>query len=378
MERTLRVVLAFPHEHGTVKGLYKGILEYSEEHPEFSFRHTGPHDLHGVKRLKGWEGDGVIASINSKEAIDILQGLDCPVVNISGAFEHTGFPRVIRDHVAIGKTAGEHLASTGVKSFAYIGIRNRWYSDRKRDGFRQFLRSAGYELQDLFIDKIDCLVSEEKAFNEISSWFDNLNLPAGLLLDTDSLYGMVCEICKERGWAIPSDLAILGINNFSSICLTHTPTLSSIEQAGTEYGYKAMKMLHDYIRGNRPKEGKEVTITGHRLHTRQSTEVTFVDNTKLNEAIKYIRANLASYFSMEDVVTVANCSRRWLETAFKDHLKTTPAQFIQRLRIQKAKQLRTDYPKLDLHQVSVKCGFSSKRHMVDVFKKIEGVDPSKI
>jgi transcriptional regulator GlxA family with amidase domain len=81
---------------------------------------------------------------------------------------------------------------------------------------------------------------------------------------------------------------------------------------------------------------------------------------------------------MDDIVAVSNRSRRWLETSFKSHLGVTPASYIQSLRIQKAKQLIADFPKFDLHEVSTKCGFSSKRHMVDVFRKVENIDPSDL
>jgi len=373
-----RIALAFPHEHGTVKGLYKGILEYAEDFPFFTFRHTGPNDLHGVRQLMGWKGDGVIASINSQEALDVLDSLQCPVVNISGAFREAKYPRVIRDHFEVGITAAQHLASTGVKSFGYVGISNRWYSERKRDGFRYFLKKSGLPLNELFIERINNLESEEKAFDRIGNWFDSLSPPMGLLMDTDSLYGIICELCKERNWSIPGDIPVVGINNFSAVCLTRTPTLSSIEQGDTQYGYNALKMLHDLIVNPGAEKTRDIIIKGHKLLARESTAVTFVDNPKLNDAIKFIRANMGTYFSMDDVVSVTNCSRRWLETSFKSHLGVTPANYIQSLRIQKAKQLIVDYPKLDLHEVSTKCGFSSKRHMVDVFRKVENMDPEDL
>lgn len=378
MEDFYRIALAFPHEHGTVKGLYKGILEYAEEFPFFTFRHTGPNDLHGVTQLVGWKGDGVIASLNSREALDVLESLDCPIVNISGAFEKSKFPRVIRDHFEVGWTAAQHLAATGVKSFGYVGIKNRWYSKRKRDGYRHFLSKSGLPVHELFIDKIDNLENEEKAFRAIGKWFDTLSFPMGLLMDTDSLYGIICELCKVRRLSIPGDVPVVGINNFSAICLTRSPTLSSIEQSDTQYGYNALKVLHGLIDDPGGKNPSEITIKGHKLLARESTAVTFVDNPKLNEAIKFIRANLGTYFSMDDVVAVTGCSRRWLETSFKTHLGNTPANYIQSLRIEKAKQLIADYPKLDLHEVSTKCGFSSKRHMVDVFRKVERMDPADL
>lgn len=375
MQQLYRIALAFPHEHGTVKGLYKGILEYAEDFPLFAFRHTGPNDLHGVRQLKGWKGDGVIASINSRNALDILDSLDCPVVNISGALENSKHPRVIRDLFEVGRTAAQHLASTGVKSFGYVGIRNRWYSERKRDGFRHFLQKAGLPPHELFIDKIQNLKNEEQAFSLIGKWFDTLEFPVGILLDTDSFYGIICELCMERGLSIPDDVPVVGINNFPAICLTRSPTLTSIEQSDTQYGYNALKMLHDHIIHPQSVKTNEIIIKSHRLLARASTAVTFVENPKLNEAIKFIRGNLGTYFSMDDVVAVTGCSRRWLETSFKAHLGSTPASYIQVLRIQKAKQLIADYPRLDLHEISTKCGFSSKRHMVDVFRKVENVDP---
>ena len=378
MQQLHRIALAFPHEHGTVRGLYKGILEYAQDFPLFTFRHTGPNDLHGVRKLKSWKGDGAIVSLNSEESLKIADSLAFPVVNISGAFNTTKHPRVVKDHFEVGRSAAEHLASTGVTSFGYIGIKNRWYSDQKLDGFKSFLNHTGYPVHDIFVEKIEDLEGEEAAFLSIGKWLDNLRLPIGLLLDTDALYGIVSELCHDRGLSIPRDMPVIGINNFSAICLTRTPNLSSIEYGDKQYGYRAMKMLHDLIENPDSEKPDDIIIKGHKLFSRDSTAVTFVEDPRLDEAVKFIRANLSTFFSMDDVIAVANCSRRWLETAFKKHLDTTPANYIQALRIKKVKQLVADYPRLDLHEVARNCGFSSKRHMEEVFRKVENMDPSEL
>jgi LacI family transcriptional regulator len=374
MAKLYSVALAFPHEHDTVRGLYKGILEYAQDFPQFTFRHTGPNDLNGVMQLESWRGDGAIASLNSEAALKIADSLNCPVVNISGALEKTRHPRVAKDHYEVGQAAAEHLASTGVSTFGYIGIRNRWYSQSKRDGFQDFLRKSGYSIHEKFIDKITDLNDEERAFISLKKWFGDLPFPIGILLDTDAIYGLVCDLCKERQLSIPNDVTIVGVNNFSAICLTRTPTLTSIENGDTRYGYTALETLHKLMAHSGAKVTEEVVVKGYQLFARDSTDITFVENPKLNDAIKFIRANLSKSFSMDDVTSMADCSRRWLENAFKAHLNTTPATFIQSLRIKKAKQLVMDYPKMETHEIARNCGFSSKRHMDDVFRKVEKTD----
>ena len=374
MAKLYKVALAFPHEHDTVRGLYKGILEYAQDFPQFTFRHTGPNNLHGATQLKNWVGDGAIASLNSEAALKVADDLDCPVINISGALTKTDHPRVTKDHYEVGRAAAQHLTSTGVTNFGYIGIKNRWYSDRKRDGFQDFLRKSGYAIYENFVDKITDLQDEERAFLTLRKWFDNLPFPIGILLDTDALYGLVCDLCKERNLSIPDDVPVVGVNNFSAICLTRSPTLTSIENGDTRYGYTALEMLHKLMSNPEAKVPEETIVHGHQLFGRDSTDITFVANQKLNNAIKFIRANLSTSFSMDDVTSMADCSRRWLETAFKTHLEITPAHFIQSLRIKKAKQLVMDYPKMDTHAIARNCGFSSKRHMDDVFRKVEKAD----
>lgn len=374
MAKTFHVALAFPHEHGTVRGLYKGILEYAQDCPQFTFRHTGPHDLNGVRQLKSWKGDGAIASINSRAALEVVDSLDYPVVNISAALPETKHPRVTKDHYEVGRTAAEHLVATGVTNFGYIGIKNRWYSDQKRDGFKDRLRKSGYPTHEIFVDKISNITDEEKAFRSIKKWFNDLPFPIGLLLDTDALYGLVYDLCNQRGLTIPDDVPVVGINNFPAICLTRSPTLTSIEYGDARYGYTALEMLHKLMEGSASEVANETVVQGHQLYARDSTDITVVDNPKLNDAIKFIRANLSTSFAMEDVIAVAECSRRWLENAFKAHLNQTPANFIQSLRIKKAKQLVMDYPKMDHHEVAGHSGFSSKRHMDDVFRKVVQAD----
>jgi AraC family transcriptional regulator len=91
----------------------------------------------------------------------------------------------------------------------------------------------------------------------------------------------------------------------------------------------------------------------------------------------YLRANIGSPVSIDDLAQLAGLSRFHLIRSFRDAFGATPYQYFLRLRMNEARRLLTA-TSLPVAQVATKVGFSSSTQFVKMFRTMEGVTPGSI
>jgi len=95
----------------------------------------------------------------------------------------------------------------------------------------------------------------------------------------------------------------------------------------------------------------------------------------LNKVIKFIRDNFQSnQLSLRDVSTNSGISYHYLSRLFKKELKTTFAQFRNKIRMEAATNLLKDR-RLSVSQVSYACGFEDPAYFCKVFRGTFGSSP---
>jgi AraC-like DNA-binding protein len=94
----------------------------------------------------------------------------------------------------------------------------------------------------------------------------------------------------------------------------------------------------------------------------------------VHEANQIIRGRLAEPLSVLDVARALGCGERCLRTRLQAALGISPLQQIQRLRIEKAKQLIQDSD-CELKEVAAQAGFRTIQHFTRVFSRFEGMPP---
>ncbi|GGF04574.1 transcriptional regulator [Aliidongia dinghuensis] len=91
-------------------------------------------------------------------------------------------------------------------------------------------------------------------------------------------------------------------------------------------------------------------------------------------AKEFMAARLADDVSIADVAAACGLSRGHFLRAFKTTTGTTPHQWLQAYRVERAKALLLD-PASSLAEVALKCGFADQSHLTRVFAKITGKPP---
>lgn len=98
-------------------------------------------------------------------------------------------------------------------------------------------------------------------------------------------------------------------------------------------------------------------------------------NTRLmNDAVNWLQQHLSEQVSIERLVAYMGYSKAQLFSLFKNHTGHTPNDYLQRLRIQKAKDLlaRTDGT---VRTIAAACGFRSAGYFARVFTRQTGLTP---
>lgn len=90
----------------------------------------------------------------------------------------------------------------------------------------------------------------------------------------------------------------------------------------------------------------------------------------------YLQANLHGAFQVADLAACIGLSRTVFFERFVHTMKYTPNQYLQILRIKRAKQLLRDR-KLSLVDVAFACGYADQSHLSRFFKRFVGVSPGK-
>jgi AraC family transcriptional regulator of arabinose operon len=99
-------------------------------------------------------------------------------------------------------------------------------------------------------------------------------------------------------------------------------------------------------------------------------------DTRVRQAIDLLSEDLSLDVDIEALARSVNLSSSRLRHLFKDETGVTPAQYLKRLRLERAREL-IDGSFLRLKEVMPQVGISDESHFVRDFKKKHGLPPIK-
>ncbi len=373
-----QIALAFPrgvHQERFIQG----VAQFAAEHQRnWSFTVAPESLLLSVLDLDGWEGDGVLAALNTAEEAAFARQLRMPVVNISSALEWSPVPRCMVDNRAIGQHAAEHLLSRGFRNFAFYGLQGIEYSRQRLQGFLDRVEESGFHAS--LHSSTPTFRFDGELWNKqhdlLAQWLRTLPSPCGMFVVSDYRACQVLEACREVGISPPEHLAVLGVDNEQVICEHMSPTLTSVSRNDPVEGYAAAAMLDTLMRGE-SLESDEVRVPPLEVVERESTAAFAVSDTRLRIALAYLHEYSHDPITVEELAAHAEVSRRWLEYAFREVLGETPYQYLRRQRLLKAKQMLGDEPKASIADIAKRTGFSSVKQMRVAFQQSFGITPGE-
>ena len=199
--------------------------------------------------------DGLVVTArraDKRPPIDHVPGL--PIVYVYSQADDENALCLIPDDEGGAVLAIEHLLSLGRRRIAHIAGPERFDAVRlRRSGYVRALTSAGIAYDPAIY--VNGPWSETWGRDAVAKLFDGPGpRPDALFCDNDQLARGATEALRERGIAIPQDVAIVGFDNWDVMTLAARPQLSSIDMNLSTLGREAGEALLAIMSG-RPMRG---------------------------------------------------------------------------------------------------------------------------
>jgi two-component system response regulator YesN len=96
----------------------------------------------------------------------------------------------------------------------------------------------------------------------------------------------------------------------------------------------------------------------------------------VQKAADYIKANSDKKITIDEIAQIVYLSPCYLSRIFKQNLGCTLMEYLTQIRVENAKMMLRN-PKYNITQVAEESGFEDPGYFTRVFKKIEGITPSR-
>ena len=384
MKGQKRIAVAAERSSAYGRNFIRGVAEVAEQHPEWNLLLVDPQ--HATAKASS-EFDGWICRVADASTAKALAQCKKPVVDCLCAIAEPRFATVKTDADAIGRIAAEHLMHHHFSNFAFCGYRRVTFSDRRRNAFAAFLENNGirpaiyrpiFHRQNrfgrdfLFGDRVE----SPPDFADLSKWLERLPKPVGVFCCDDLRASHLLAACQSLGLSVPSDVAILGVDDDPIYCMFSTPRLSSIDPDSVAIGQTAAKTLADMLaHKDVAADPPNLTVPPIGVVERASTDSYPHAPQWFADALAFIREEATKGISASDVFTHVGFSRTLVESVFKKTLSTSVQKQIAETRISEAKRLLSS-TSLPVKEIAARTGFSTLEYFSRAFATTTGISPS--
>lgn len=318
------------------------------------------------------KADGIIARTGDSLEDGTLSRLGVPLVGIDVMPPESRMLwaslRLVEHKV--GELAAEELLATGRRHLAFVPMLRRysWTTERGK-AFVARVKAAGCQAH-FYKPKTEWGWAEERA--ALSRWLAALPRPFGVFAGNDLLARLVLGACLDAGLSVPEDAAVLGADDDESICLSSSPTLSSIRVDFEGAGRKAVEVMRSLIGCPRPARTLKVLYNPLDVSRRASTRTadTAID-TRVLAAQDFIALHASDpTIGVADVARVMFVCRRQADRLFRATGKSI-REHIEDVRIEHVKALLRSGGK-DASEIAAACGFTSASYLSFAFRRKTG------
>ena len=332
----------------------------------------------GCMLPKGWSGDGILTLINTRaDIIRYIRRQTVPCVDLGTFRPDIPLARICGDHRLIGQLAADHLIERGFRHAAYFTTDFQRPHELRGKGFTdRFAEKAGASPIHLIWAK--CSGPERDNWQAQSKWLKRelkaFPKPLAVFCYCDYDAAKVEAVCLEAGFAVPDDIAILGVDNDTLVCENIRVPLSSVRHDLVRIGYEGAALLDRLMSGGTPPD-KPGLIPPLGVELRASTDSLTHSDPLIRSVMRYFRENLDRSIGVDDAAQAMNIPRYKLEEHFDRVLGQTVYATLLKLRVFEVKRLLT-LTALPVKEIAQRTGFCHAQHLNNAFRRLERCTPS--
>lgn len=357
--------------------LLQGIATYAAEHRW----HLAAHSIIHEKVIPwGWEGDGVLAWLAAGDDLaHFVSSVKKPTVDFSMRRPHLPFAHVVQDHGRTGQLVAEHFLERGLRHFCFYSDSENWSQMERGEGFVEALAAAGLECESWRWQEASGHGSGQSQWLRRREWLlsqlQSATKPLAVFAANGTLAVEVQEICVDAGISVPSEVAIVGIDDYLLSVGAANRSISGVDTNLEEQGYRGAELLDRMMRGGRTP-AKPVRIPPSQVITRKSSDILAVNHSGVARGLHYIAEHFAQPISVDDVARAAGMSRRGLHQAFSEHVGCTPGDKIRSVRLTLAKRLLAETED-KIESIAQQSGYPSINTFFIAFRRAEKTTPAE-
>ena len=297
-----------------------------------------------------------------------------PVVYLGGEPTMTpcGATRVVHDAVSVANEAARELISVGMEHFAFVGAKGKKWSDRRKRAYAAALKLNRHDITSMDVHPTSAGIYGDDA-QRLRKWLATRPKPCGIMAADDEIAATVLSICRLSGMDVPSDIAVIGIDDNESICENTMPTLSSIRPDFRQGGRFAARLLARMLGGGRNVQ-REAAFGAVGTTRRGSTRVFRRKDAEVSAALERIWAPGGVLLTAKEVIAGFSCSRRNAEIRFRQATGRSVLEELTAARVERAKSLLAETT-LPVSEVAVQCGYGFPANFRNAFHAATGLNP---
>lgn len=335
------------------------------------------------RRPPPWKGrvDAVVVGIGvldwpARSIADWVVSGGVPAVSVGHDWFDPRVPAFYVDQTFIADQAAQHLVDCDCASFLFYGFAKSTGSSVRGQAFLQALaarkrRGVAHAAQTQYYGAF-----EDEAKTKTDPRFAELlkmaRKPVGVFALNDNFAVAAAMICRDLGLDIPQSVRVLGAED-TLVARSNDPPLSSIRTSREQAGYEAMAALHRMLKGE-PGPTSATAVRGATVVPRVSTVGAQDAVGSVDDLRRYIEEHACDGANVEQLVDIVGISRRSFENWFREHFGHSPGHEIQRVRLEKAKELLAGSD-LSVTRIASMVGFQEAAAFSRFFRAGTGLSP---
>ena len=380
MKRKRNVIIVLRLAGTAGREILSAILLFTRQRPHWHTRlFQMPHELtpENFRALADEGYDGIIMSEPGPDATaELLTASNIPIAFIGDAgpilsARKKSITYIRNDDIEIGRMGAHYLLSIGRhRTYGFVPTVSRQYwSQARLDGFSSTLRENGIEP---VVFRTDAPAGTKADLDGLHAWLKCLPKPAAVMAAWDTRATQVVEMANEAKIAIPSQLAVIGVDNDELLDESTVPPLTSIRPDHEKLGFVAARELERLMNGRSAKPYVAFLSRPKELVERESAIATAPAAHLLARANRFIAKNATKGISARDVADYLGVSRRLADLRFQQFNGETINETIIRHRLDAVKKMlaTTNRP---IKTVSIACGYTSLAYLKTLFKRRFGL-----
>jgi LacI family transcriptional regulator len=270
--------------------------------------------------------------------------------------------------------AAEHLLERKFPHYAFVGVANQVWSDRRQRSFCERIAAAGFQPHIYRPPRRERCNIWDREQAILADWLKKLPKPLGVMACDDNRGREILEACQAAHILVPEQIAVVGVDNDELLCELSDPTLSSVALNAELGGYRAAALLDKMMRGS-VRKSKRLLVEPLHVVARRSSDILAIEDAEVAASLRFIQNHAAAPIGIDDIVEHVQLSRRALEIRFRKALGCTIHSKIEHVRLERAKRLLLE-SNLPMPKVAESAGFNTASYFAQVFRRKMGVTPA--